>query len=170
MGPAAEPEASAAAPDAPAPPPATAMTTPDEGLVRFRQELSARRPTVAARLDGATLAWSDGQVEIALPADDPGARSYFERQSNRELLSAATAAAFGAGARWRFAAAAAAPGDEAEEPDDETSSEPTPDENGGDPNAVAGDPRVQAVLDIFGGSVAAVVHSGDDPEESEDSE
>ncbi len=75
-------------------------------------------------------------------------------------------AAFGAGARWRrielegvpeadpsaAAAAAATAGDDEEK------------------QRAATVPQVQAVLDVFGGSVAAVTPARDDHDESEESE
>jgi hypothetical protein len=112
-------------------------------VTRFREELSARRPTLAARLEGATLEFAAGELRIALAGDDDSARVQIERPSNRELLDAALAAAFGAGARWRLVESALAPAKPAAAPP--AAESPAP----------AADPRVQTVLDIFGGSVVS---------------
>jgi DNA polymerase-3 subunit gamma/tau len=126
----------------------------DDAVARFRDELSARRPTLAASLHAARLRHEDGALVVELPADDPLGAAQLQRASNRELLGAAAAAAFGAGTRLRMveappgargaATAAAAPAPLRPVPED--------------------DPRVQAVLDIFGGSVAAVEPAVDDEE------
>jgi DNA polymerase-3 subunit gamma/tau len=145
--PAAEPDANADAEDAEADSNATR-------LARFRAELSARRPTLAAQLETATLAFADGELAIHLLADDAVAVKHLNRASNREMLANAVAAVFGAGARWRLVEnarpAAPAPADAGRE---EAAAELRA--------AVAGDERVQAVLDIFGGRVAAVATGAD---------
>ncbi len=133
------------------------MPVPDgDGVARFREELSASRPTLAARLEGAELVFADGELRIALADADESARAQVERPSNRELLDAALAAAFGAGARWRLLDSAAPPKPLAKP----AAGEPA------DRSAPAADPRVQTVLDIFGGTVvtesASAVESADD--------
>jgi hypothetical protein len=137
---------------------AAAATAPtSDAVARFREELSARRPTLAASLDAARLAHADGVLTIELPGDDPLSAKQLERASNRELLGAAAAATFGAGTRLRLVAAPAADGSEAAAP-------PAAGAAAGDdarPPAVD-DPRVQAVLDIFGGSVEALAPADDE--------
>jgi DNA polymerase-3 subunit gamma/tau len=139
---------------APAPPPAVVATAAD-AIARFRDELSARRPTLAASLAPARLRHEDGALVVELPADDPVAAAQLRRASNRELLGAAAAAAFGAGIRLRLVEAPAAPPAAAA-----ATAEPEPAER----SSGADDPRVQAVLDIFGGSVANVAPTDDDEE------
>jgi len=145
---AAVPPASAPAPPRPAP--------AGDAVARFREELSARRPTVAARLAAARLRFAAGELEIALAGDDPFAEAQLARASNRELLDAAVVAAFGAGARWRLVASAARPAAA------EADGDPPPATRPGPALPPEADPRVQAVLDIFGGSVAAVPAAADE--------
>jgi DNA polymerase-3 subunit gamma/tau len=134
------PDASRAAPP-PAPREEPAAAT---GVTRFREELATRRPILAAQLADARLEHAGGELRIAL-ASDPLAAAQLARPSNRELLDAAVVAAFGAGTRWRLVDAPAAP-------------PPAPDEQAERElrERAAADPGVQAVLDVFGGAVAAV--------------
>ena len=132
--------------------------------MRFRQELSARRPTLAASLEGVHCLWRDGELEIALAGDDSLATAQLARASNRELLDAAVVAVFGTGARWRLVARAAGapPAAPAAAPAAAVALDPAL-------ALGASDPRVQTVLDIFEGSVAAVSGAAEeiDSEESE---
>jgi DNA polymerase-3 subunit gamma/tau len=155
---AAPPAAPARPAPAPDPPPAPAAGEP---LERFRLELSARRPMLAAQLAQAQLAWRDGALEIALAVGDPLAASQLRRESNREVLAAALVAVFGAGARWRVVERAA-------EPVAETAPPPGAEaEKARALAAAAENEHVQNVLDIFGGSVAAIERAdGGDPEEN----
>jgi DNA polymerase III subunit gamma/tau len=134
--------------------PARAAASAD-AMARFRDELSARRPTLAASLEKATLRHEGGALVVELPAGDALGAAQLQRNSNRELLGAAAAEAFGAGIRLRVvvatAPAATAPAGEATAPK-ESPLRPLP----------ADDPRVQAVLDIFGGSVATPIASDDE--------
>ncbi|MCM2270033.1 MAG: hypothetical protein NDJ75_08020, partial [Thermoanaerobaculia bacterium] len=142
----------ALAPPVPAATPERAAASAD-AMARFRDELSARRPTLAASLEKATLRHEGGALVVELPAGDALGAAQLQRNSNRELLGAAAAEAFGAGIRLRVveARAAAAPsGEAAARP--ESPLRPLP----------ADDPRVQAVLDIFGGSVAPPIASDDE--------
>jgi DNA polymerase III subunit gamma/tau len=160
--PAPSPPSSAPPPaDAPAaePTPAAAPDPPVDALTRFREELSARRPTLAASLDAARLRHADGVLTIEPPADDPVRSKQLERAPNRELLGTVAAAIFGAGTRLRFAAApaataaTAAPAETGAEEAVERREERAP---------AADDPRVQAVLDIFGGTVATAEPADDE--------
>ena len=130
--------------------PATAPAAP--GIQRFQDELSARRPTLAAQLARAECAWADGELAIRLPAGDPLAAAQLARPTNRELLDAAVVAAFGAGARWRLLEAPAAPPTAAERDAAAELEQSDREER----ERAAEEPRVQAVLDIFGGSVGGV--------------
>ncbi len=124
----------------------------------FIEQLVLRRPTLAALLeDPATLSWNDGERTLVVrPASDFAAASL---NRNRELISSAAVAAFGEGVQVRFA------------PPDARAGSPGAAESGGaappagtpaaPPQAarraqVAEHPRVQAVLEIFGGGVAEV--------------
>jgi DNA polymerase-3 subunit gamma/tau len=135
--------------DAPSPPapaaPAIVAPPSGDGVTRFREELSARRPTLAAGLDGADLRFAGGELHIGLSDEDSSARAQVERPSNRELIDAAVAAAFGAGVKWHLVDAPSA-GARPAKPKGEAAAERSP---------IVADPRVQAVLDIFGGSVAS---------------
>ena len=143
------------APSAQPPSIARAAGATTDALLRFREELSARRPTLAASLGAARLRHADGVLTIELPGDDPLGAKQLERASNRELLGAAAAATFGAGTRLRLVEAPpAAPGDAVAAP-----AAPSGDET---PSPAADDPRVQAVLDIFGGTVATVEPADDE--------
>jgi len=143
---------------APSPPPpsvASAVGEATDPLLRFREELSARRPTLAASLGAARLRHADGVLTIELPGDDPLGAKQLKRPSNRELLGAAAAATFGAGTRLRLVEAPpAAPGDAVAAPAAASGDET--------PSPAADDPRVQAVLDIFGGTVATVEPADDE--------
>lgn len=124
----------------------------------FIEQLVLRRPTLAALLeDPATLSWNDSERALVVrPASDFAAASL---NRNRELISSAAVAAFGEGVQVRFA------------PPDARAGSPGAAESGGaappagtpaaPPQAarraqVAEHPRVQAVLEIFGGGVAEV--------------
>jgi DNA polymerase III subunit gamma/tau len=142
---------SAAGPIAALPPAATAPSprrpqpAAGEPLARLREELSARRPTLAASLESAACEWRDGELRIAFDEEHPVAGSQFARASNRELLDAAVVAAFGAGARWRIVETArAAPSARGSNGPSEPPAAPPP-----------VDDRVQAMLDIFEGSVVS---------------
>ena len=128
-------------------------------LDRFRNELSARRPTLAAGLEHARLRVEDGQLVIELPEDDPVRAKQLSRASNRELLGAAAVAAFGAGTRLRLVEAPATTPPPAAEGEDGDSS-PSLDTDHADP--ALDDPRVKAVLDIFGGKAVTVEPSDDE--------
>ncbi len=156
------PEAAPPAPEpAPEPaPPAPANAAP-ASVARFFEELALRRPTLAAQLGATDCSFAAGTLEIAHPAENNLVASALARPTNREVLDAAVAAVFGAGARWRPRAVAggaggAAPPVAAPAP---APAAPTP--------AVAEHPRVQAVLEIFGGSIAGVEPGLDDSGENE---
>jgi len=156
----APPPAPAAAPTPPAAPaaaaPAAAPAAPPRempratsGLERFQEELAVRRPILGAQLARASCEFVDGELRITLPAGDPFAAAQLGREQNRELLDTVVVAAYGAGARWRLIEGPAAPptaGETAARHEQQRQAR----------EEVAGDPQVQALLDIFGGSVAAV--------------
>lgn len=135
-------------------PPPAAETAPaaSSGVTSFIEKLVLRRPTLAALLeDPATLAWhEDERTLVVRPTSDFAASSL---QRNRELISAAAVAAFGEGAAVRFAAPDARAAAEASGPAAESRTAAQTAERKAQ---VAEHPRVQAVLEIFGGGVAQV--------------
>ncbi|HSM13883.1 MAG TPA: hypothetical protein VLA66_07420, partial [Thermoanaerobaculia bacterium] len=138
-------------PELPEPPsPRPRASGAEGGLERFREELSVRRPMFAAQLAHAGLEFVDGELRISLAASDPLVASQLARPANRELLDGAVVGAFGAGARWRIVDGGRAPA--APDAPSPESLERAEQERA----AAAADPTVQAVLDIFGGQIAAV--------------
>jgi DNA polymerase-3 subunit gamma/tau len=180
--PAPAPRPAPAAVPEPAPPPRAPAAAPsaapapldDPRFERFREELSARRPTLAAQLARARLEFALGVLTVALAGDDPLASSQLARQTNRDLLDAAAVAVFGPGARWRLARAGAPDGDDAAAParDAARPAAAAPGAAETELARAADDPRVQGVLDIFGGGVVALVRTGASaaPEGDADSE
>ena len=152
--PPAEPAAPAPAP-APTPTPAGAEAP---SVARFFEELALRRPTLAAQLGVAECSFDAGLLEIAYAPGDNLVASSLLRPANRSVLDAAVAAVFGAGARWRpreRAGIAGAP---------PAVAKPA----AAQPAAAAREhPRVQAVLEIFGGSIATVADATEEPGEPE---
>jgi hypothetical protein len=129
-------------------------------VARFFDELALRRPSLAAQLGVAECSFAAGTLEIAYAPGDNLVASSLARPANRGVLDAAVAAVFGAAARWRprerpgLAVAAPAVAKPAAEP----------------PAAAAAareHPRVQAVLEIFGGSIAAGEDAAEEPGDPE---
>ncbi|HSM50504.1 MAG TPA: hypothetical protein VLA75_03810, partial [Thermoanaerobaculia bacterium] len=141
------PSGSASAPS-PAPPAGAAPGPEDEdGIGGVLEELSKRRPSLAAQVESGARLRRDGRtLVLAVGAGQALVANGLQRDSNRRLLDEAVAAAWGADAAWRLeihdeempalARAAAAPSEEVAR--------------------VASHPAVQAVLEIFGGEVRAV--------------
>lgn len=154
-----------AAPEAPPLPPAPTPVKPPASapepsppraaggsVERFFEELSLRRPTLAGQLAAVECRYDGERLEIVHPAGDSLVASALRRASNRTLLDDVVASVFGAGARWRAIEGAAAAAGET----------PTPAEPPV-PQALAEHPRVQAVLEIFGGSIAGLEPAADEP-------
>ncbi len=142
---------SAVSPSAPAPPPAEPVV-PATVLTAFVEQLVLRRPTLAALLeDPATLAWNESERTLVVrPVSDFAAASLHR---NRELISSAAVATFGAGVVVRFAPVVALRERETAATHNGVSSAPLAAER----KALAIEhPRVQAVLEIFGGDVATI--------------
>ncbi|NLN10073.1 MAG: DNA polymerase III subunit gamma/tau [Acidobacteria bacterium] len=144
-----------AAPPRPAPsppPPAAPEPEPshpaapeaDAELTRVLEELSRRRPSLAAQVE--SCARREGQtLVLAVGSRQALVANGIQRDSNRRLLDEAVAAAWGPGATWRFETGA-------EESEPVAAAAPPPE-------AVlraAQEPAVQAVLEIFGGEIRAV--------------
>jgi len=155
-GPATRAETAPPAAPAAAAPPRPPGVDPGEGVERLREELTLRRPMLAAQLAAARFEMAAGELHIALPAGDALAAQQIQRAANREALDVAVVAVFGAGTRWRLTegpAAAKAATPAAEREAGARRGEPA--------ESAAADPRVQAVLDIFGGTVKSVETSDD---------
>jgi DNA polymerase-3 subunit gamma/tau len=146
--PAPRPAATAARAQPAAPPrPAATPTAPradgaqDSELERLREGLSARRPNVAAHLEGQKMVFADGELRIYHAPGDTWLRENLQRDANRQALEETIAEVFGPDARFRLLESEAPPAPAA-------SPEPPP--------SAAGDPTVQTLLDIFGGTVERV--------------
>ena len=131
-------------------------------LAAFVEQLVLRRPTLAALLeDPSTLVWNESERTLLVrPASDFAAASL---NRNREILGAAAVATFGAGVSVRFAAAESRPATEAPAPAavrEQVSAERKAE--------VSEHPRVQAVLEIFGGGVANIESATAPPAGTED--
>jgi DNA polymerase-3 subunit gamma/tau len=149
----AAPAAAEARPQAPAAPLGEALAlAPAVATIftAFIEQLVLRRPTLAALFeDPATLSWNDGERTLLVrPVSDLAASSLHR---NRELISTAAAATFGAGVQVRFSP----PGPHAasESVAKGPGAPPTP---AARKSQIAEHPRVQAVLEIFGGGVSTV--------------
>ena len=114
-------------------------------IARFLDEVSRRKLPLAAHLrEAQRLAFQEKTLKIYAQPDDPWLnRATLSKETNRLPLEAALEATFGSGSGWRVTeaeAAAPAPTAEADEPETDE---------------LASDPRVQKVLDIFGGRIEA---------------
>ncbi len=145
------------APSAPTPDPAAAPAGGsasiqakglDAQVAAFLDQVSRRKQPLAAHLAEADgLVFDGGRLRIYAPPGDPWLTKALQRDSNRGVLAAALEAVWGGGADWRLVESAAR-------------STPAPQETkekGAATSAVTADPRVQTVLDIFGGTVESVV-------------
>ncbi|HVR96216.1 MAG TPA: AAA family ATPase, partial [Thermoanaerobaculia bacterium] len=148
--PPADPPAAAASPDngarpqpAPAPPrPAAAI---QGGVQTFLQEVERRKPHLAGYLNDADLSFADGGLSIGIPPGDRILKARLENESNRQVIDAALAAAWGPGASWRAVMGEARPAGAAA-----AETAPPQEEH----------PIVQTVLDIFKGRVVETVEEG----------
>lgn len=145
------------APEAPKSAPAD-----DLGVRRFLEELSKRRPSLAAQVESASHLRLDGRTLVL--SVEPGENlivAGLNRDANRRLLDEAATAVWGEGAAWRVETAASTPG-AARRPSNPggLGAPPTPTP---DLAQAAQHPAVQAVLEIFGGRVANI--DGDEPSE-----
>jgi len=140
------------APNVAADTPAAAIASRDDGELapRLLQAVERRRQVLAAHLaEAQRMVVVDGELRIYRAPGDQVLAAALERAPNRAALDEAITEACGARLRWRLL-----DGDAAARP----KVEPAP-----AVAAAAADPAVQAVLDIFGGSIAAVERSA--PEE-----
>ncbi len=150
-----------------APAPKSASSAPPAGDVDgFLAAVSARRPTLAAQLQGlASLSFDAARRRLLIQPHDALAAGSLARANNRDQLDGAVRATFGEDAGWGFAPVA--PPAPAPSPAATPERAPAPGESPGegapgeDP---AAHPRVQAVLDIFGGAVSEISPAGGDEE------
>jgi len=145
-GQASEPRgASSPPPRAPAP----ETPTPGDGdpVSRFLEELSKRKPSLAAQVEHARPRLAGQELVLSLGPEERLIANGLAREANRRLLDEAVAAVFGPATRWRIA--------EDSEPGARPEKIP-PARPRTPPAAVAVHPAVQSVLEIFGGRVATV--------------
>jgi hypothetical protein len=107
--------------------------------------VARRRQVLAAHLGEAQALHVEGnELHIFRPPGDTSLDAALQRSGNRTVLEEALAEVCGPGARWRIL-----DGDAAGAPPAAQTPPPTL-------AAAAADPKVQAVLEIFGGTIAAV--------------
>ncbi|MCB1055861.1 MAG: DNA polymerase III subunit gamma/tau [Acidobacteria bacterium] len=115
-----------------------------DALQRFLDAVTTKKQPLGVRLRAALdLRFEDGALSVEVPRGDTSLAKALERDTNLRVLEDALAAVWGAGSAWRIHEVDA-PAASAEETTDD---EPAVDAE------TAGDPRVQTVLDIFGGKV-----------------
>lgn len=156
----------AAAPHVDDTPAAPAPAAEPATVARFFEELVLRRPGLAAQLGVAECSFADATLDIACAPGDNLISSSLARAANRSALDDAVTKVFGAGARWRLRERAAG-GDATLPPSTAASPAAAPEPPSA---AVREHPRVQAVLEIFGGAIAAVDAGIDDRDDPGDSE
>jgi hypothetical protein len=155
--PAPERKPSVAEPAPPKPEAPRAPHPPADAFTTFLEEVSARRPPLAAHLDGAKLTLDGQELLVYLPAGQGGGvpLKALERPSNRMVMDEAVARVWGPGMRWRAVAGA---GPAAESPPSEPragKSEPTTLPDAG----LAEAEQLQIVTDlreILGGTVVGI--------------
>jgi DNA polymerase III subunit gamma/tau len=126
-----------------APPGGQGAASSEEPMTRFVRAVGRRRQLLAACLeDVEAMRFVDGGLEIVHSPEDQRLERALQRQGNREALDEAVREVWGPDAGWRSVAGGAAPAPVAAEP------AATP----------PADPTLQAVLDIFDGSVEAVAN------------
>ena len=117
-------------------PPVVAATV--EAFLGF---ISRRSQALAAHLAGAhCLEFKDNELRICTTVGDTWIRDRLSQERHRETLAAALAATWGKEASWRLVEEEAPPSPSVPASEQET----------------VNDPRVQTLLDIFGGSVESV--------------
>jgi DNA polymerase-3 subunit gamma/tau len=148
-GPPAEPlVARAASPAADLASVARPAAAPGEAVHAILQAVARRRQVLFAHLEEAeAVRLEDGELRIFQRPGDDWLRAALERAGNRAALEEAMAEVCGPGVRWRVLQGHGAPPPPATPPPAATLS-------------VATDPTVQAVLDIFGGTIQAVEARG----------
>ena len=148
----------------PAPPPAARPVAPapvippsGDPVQAFLEAVSLRKAPFAALLSEADITLSEGELRIAVPAEDSLLESRLQQPVYRQVVEEAIAAVWGPGITWRTVRAAPKP-----KPEAAALSGGAGGAGGADGAAerVAENPQVQAVLDIFGGKVETVEEHG----------
>lgn len=132
---------------------APAAGQPSPALAELLEAVSRRRASLAAQLAEAVgLELGDGELVVLVRAGDPVLAKALEREANAQALTAALVELYGPQARFRLrtVAEAAQPATPGAEPPGSATSDP------GAVAAAAAHPTVQAVLDIFGGTVTTI--------------
>jgi DNA polymerase-3 subunit gamma/tau len=116
-------------------------------IAAFLEEVTRRKPPLAARLEPRRLTFEDGRLRIALPADELDA---LERSSNPQILEECARATWGPDTAYTLEAREPEPRAGEAAPETHESAAP------GGAEDTAEDTTVQTVLDLFGGRVEAV--------------
>ncbi|HEY2740361.1 MAG TPA: hypothetical protein VGK45_18260, partial [Thermoanaerobaculia bacterium] len=147
---------------APAPPPAARPAAPvappppaGDPVQAFLEAVSLRKAPFAALLSEADITLSEGELRIAVPAEDSLLESRLQQAVYRQVVEEAIAAVCGPGITWRTVRAAPKP-----KPEAAVASGGPGGAGGAAAERVAENPQVQAVLDIFGGKVETVEEHG----------
>jgi DNA polymerase-3 subunit gamma/tau len=135
-------------------PPVDRTTTVETGPVTsFIEHLSRHKQSLAAHLvEAENLFMSEGVLTIFSPPGDTWLRETLNRPTNIKLLEDALAAVWGPGVEWRLREGSGRLA-AAKDPDGRANGSPP------DLEEALEDPRVQTVLDIFGGSVESIDES-----------
>jgi hypothetical protein len=138
-------------PAAPPPAPAARPPLPADPIQAFLEQVSLRRQPFAALLAEAELAFVDGELRIGVPPGEGMLESRLQQPSVRKVIDESVAAVWGAGTAWRQVRA------ESRTKNDEEAPVAAPAQ---ELSRVAEIPKVQAILDIFGGKVETVEEHG----------
>lgn len=127
------------------PRPAPQAAETDDPMAQFLAAVGRNRQALAAHLAGAnSLEFSAGVLKISVPEGDTLLRDRLDRSANRQVVEDALAATWNKEATWKLVEEDLAPV-KPEKPSESTAS-----------HKALNDPRVQTVLEIFGGSVESV--------------
>ena len=121
-------------------------------IAAFLERVSRRKQSLAAHLSEAqALEIENGVLTIYTPPGDTWLEDTLSRPSNVKLLEGALHAVWGPGITWKLAPGSA---EAAVEPEEQPAATDRKIDD------ALEDPRVQTVLDIFGGSVESVEERG----------
>jgi len=131
---------------------AQAFSSPANPVAALLEAVGRRKQPLQVRLKTAEkLEFDDQGLVLYIPAGSTGLSSALERSSNRTVLSGALKELWGKELSWRFVETAT-PAPEPEADKSATAAEAALEQ-------VRSDPRVQRVLDIFGGTVEGIVQN-----------
>ena len=134
--------------------PALSLADGQDPKQAFLELISKRKQSLAAHLSEAqALEVEEGVLKIFTPPGDSWLQTTLARPTNARLLEESIAAVWGPGVSWRLAAG---------DPEVVAARQAAEEKQAEDPNVEAAleDPRVQTVLDIFGGSIESVEERG----------